>query len=193
MLCAVKEAYDAVTQLVGDIVRVRVIIPVIVCVIVKTRDEVEVLEYTVPLTDTVCVWVMKEVRLTEGVKRIDFVINPVPECVTVTTTVLVPQPDPERFAVALAVLLARPVRVPTIVCIDVRVTLPEPVVFELTLFDRDTRADAVYDVVSVLEAVKLPVKLRFGVDVSDCVTLIHPVDDREALVAEALLDPCKDG
>lgn len=68
---------------------------------------------------------------------------------------------------ALAVLLASPVRVIVLVCIDVRVTLPEPVVFELTLFDRDTRADAVYDVVSVLDAEKLPVKLRFGVDVRD--------------------------
>lgn len=82
---------------------------------------------------------------------------------------------------------------PAIVCIDVRDTLAEPVVFELTLFEDDTRADAVYDVVSVLEAEKLPVKLRFGVDVSDCVTLMHPVDDREALVPEPLLDPCKDG
>jgi len=42
-------------------VRVRVIIPVIVCVIVKTSDDVDVLEYTVPLTDTVCVWVLKGV------------------------------------------------------------------------------------------------------------------------------------
>ena len=55
MLCTVKEAYDAVKPLVGDMVPLRVIIPVIVCVIVKTSDEVDVLEYTVPLTDTVCV------------------------------------------------------------------------------------------------------------------------------------------
>lgn len=58
-------------------------------------------------------------------------------------SVLVPQTDPELFTVALDVLLARPVRVPAIVCIDVRDTLAEPVVFELTLFDLDARADAV--------------------------------------------------
>jgi hypothetical protein len=61
VLCTVKEAYDAVKPLVGDMVPLRVIIPVIVCVIVNTRDDVEVLEYTVPLTDTVCVWVLKGV------------------------------------------------------------------------------------------------------------------------------------
>jgi hypothetical protein len=148
-------------------VPVRLINPLIVWVIVKTRDDVDVLEYTVPLTDTVSVCVLKGVRLTDGDTPIDFVINPVPECVTVIRPVLVPQPDPELFVVELGVLLARPVRVPAIVCIDVRVILAEPVVFELTLFDRDTSADAVYDVVSVLDAEKLPVKLRFGVDVSD--------------------------
>ena len=40
---------------------VRVIIPVIVWVIVKTSDDVDVLEYTVPLTDTVSVCVQKGV------------------------------------------------------------------------------------------------------------------------------------
>ena len=79
MLCTVKEAYEAVTQLVGDMLTVRLINPVIVCVIVKTSDDVEVLEYTVPLTDTVCVWVLTDVRLTEGDTPMDFVINPVPE------------------------------------------------------------------------------------------------------------------
>jgi hypothetical protein len=58
-------------------------------------------------------------------------------------SVLVPKTDLELFTVALAVLVARPVRVTVLVCIDVRVTLPELVVFELTLFDRDARADAV--------------------------------------------------
>lgn len=86
---------------------------------------------------------MKGVRLTDGDTPIDFVINPVPDCVMLMRSVLVPQTDPELFAVVLAVLLARPVRVPAIVCIDVRDTLAEPVVFELTLFDADTRADAV--------------------------------------------------
>ena len=57
----VKEAYDAVTQLVGDMLTVLLINPVIVWVIVNTRDDVEVLEYTVPLTDTVCVCVLKGV------------------------------------------------------------------------------------------------------------------------------------
>lgn len=188
-----KEAYDAVTQLVGDMLPVLLINPVIVWVIVKTRDDVDVLEYTVPLTDTVSVCVLKGVRLTDGDTLIDFVTNIVPVCVMLMRSVIVPQTDPELFTVALAVLVARPVRVPIIVCIDVRDTLAEPVVLELTLFELDTRADAVYDVVSVLEAEKLPVKLRFGVDVSDCVTLMHPVDDREAMVPEPLLDPCKDG
>ena len=122
---------------------VLLINPVIVWVIVKTRDDVDVLEYTVPLTDTVSVWVLKGVRLTDGDTPIDFVTNTVPDCVMLMRSVLVPQTDPELFAVALDVLLARPVRVPAIVCIDVRDTLAEPVVFELTLFDLDARADAV--------------------------------------------------